>query len=149
MERLVLIKGLLFALAQHVPYPALGVDEGLENVGLKCVAMVVYHEARSAKEPFWGKVAVAQVLVEWSVGSDLCTVAFSGKFSGLKEMPYPREPWKSEPEAWRQAMWIAELVVVYGLRNPECPGVRYFHAVWVDPGWDNWVCTEGGHLFYR
>jgi N-acetylmuramoyl-L-alanine amidase len=124
---------------------------------LVCLALAVYHEARS--EPFLGQVAVAEVVLNRAQSKrypdDVCDVVTQGgtvrhrcQFSyycdGKPETPYNRL-------AWRRSVAIAKLTR-NGVISADIGNATHYHATYVSPYWRNYyaqVATIGRHVFYR
>lgn len=124
---------------------------------LVCLALAVYHEARS--EPFLGQVAVAEVVLNRAESSrypdDICEVVTQGgtvrhrcQFSyycdGKPETPYNRL-------AWRRSVAIAKLTS-NGVISAGIQDATHYHASYVAPYWRAYyarVATIGRHIFYR
>ena len=124
---------------------------------LVCLALAVYHEARS--EPLLGQIAVAEVVLNRADSSrypdKVCEVVTQGgtvrhrcQFSyycdGKPETPFNRR-------AWRRSVAIAKLsrngVVSAGVHD-----ATHYHATYVAPYWRahfSLVRTIGSHIFYR
>ena len=124
---------------------------------LDCLALNVYHEARS--EPEKGQVAVAAVILN-RVKSGLfpdsvCRVVKQGgdrrhncQFSwwcdGKKDSP-------TEEEAWEDARRVAWKTLM-GLSEDPTHGALYYHATRVKPSWaQSFTRTAriGHHVFYK
>ena len=126
---------------------------------LFCLALTVYHEARS--QPLIEQVAVAQVVLNRvsspNFPNTVCAVVrenrypnqlhkcqFSFMCDGLLET-YP------DTAAWVQSNQIASLVL-----SPTLPdlvmGATHYHADYVKPYWastQNKVAQVGRHIFYQ
>ena len=111
----------------------------------KCLASVVYHEARG--EPLKGKIAVAQVVLnrkksKWYPDT-ICKVAFQkAQFTGLKEIKYNDDTYKIAKQA------------IEGKFKGKIHGATHYHALEVNPKWASWdklkrVSQIGNHIFYR
>jgi spore germination cell wall hydrolase CwlJ-like protein len=126
---------------------------------LFCLALTVYHEARS--QPLIEQLAVAQVVLN-RVNSPhfpntVCAVVHENRFpnelhkcqfsfmcDGLLET-YP------DTDAWIQSNQIASLVL-----SPALPDLvekaTHYHADYVNPYWSkslDLIATIGSHKFYR
>jgi len=124
---------------------------------LLCLALNVYHEARS--EPLSGQIAVARVtlnrVASRSFPSSICDVVQQGgeernrcQFSWWCDGK-PDHP--TELEAWRRSLEISKRVLADEVSDPT-HGALYYHADYVRPGWsDHYQRTShiGRHLFYR
>jgi spore germination cell wall hydrolase CwlJ-like protein len=124
---------------------------------LRCLALNIYHEARS--EPAAGQVAVAAVTLN-RVGSaafpnSVCRVVKQGgeqrnrcQFSwwcdGKGDQP-------TESEAWQRALDIGRLALL-GLTDDPTKGALYYHAEHVRPKWSHTfkrTARIGNHVFYK
>ena len=123
---------------------------------LLCLALAVYHEARS--EPFLGQVAVAEVVLNRAESArypdEVCEVVTQGgtarhrcQFSyycdGKPETPYNRN-------AWRRSVAIAKLTR-NGVISADVEAATHYHATYVSPYWRTHyerVATIGQHIFY-
>lgn len=136
--------------------PALVASEAVDQ-DLRCLALNIYHEARS--EPVTGQVAVARVTLN-RVESDafpgsICEVVKQGgqkrnrcQFSwwcdGKSDQP-------TEPRAWRRSLEIGQSVLADRAPDPT-RGALYYHADYVTPRWSHSfyrTAEIGRHLFYR
>ena len=121
------------------------------TVELHCLALNIYHEARS--ESLEGKFAVGQVTMNRvrsvRYPNSICKVVWQrGQFSwthdGRSDRPHNLEAWN---EALRIAMITCE-------RNPhsEVGRATHYHAVYVQPYWAKVyrrVSRIGRHIFYE
>ena len=118
---------------------------------LLCLAMNVYHEARS--ENMMGKYAVAHVVMNRvehdKFPDDVCSVVkqrfqFSWYWDGKSDHPHDRM-------AWAEARLIAQ-DVLKGEVPDITEGALFYHATYVSPRWAK-AFTEtvvyGQHIFYR
>ncbi|MFD2113852.1 cell wall hydrolase [Thiorhodococcus fuscus] len=140
-------------------------DEGVEPVAalskedadLRCLALNIYHEARS--EPEAGQIAVARVTLN-RVGSkafpgSICAVVKQG---GTKRNRCQFSWWcdgrsdrPKNARAWRRAMDIARKVLDDAVPDPT-RGALYYHASYCKPSWSSAyrrTTRIGSHLFYR
>lgn len=118
---------------------------------LTCLALNVYHEARS--EPIQGQLAVAQVTVNRAASArypdSICDVVyqrkqFSWTHDGKSDKP-------KEQEAWAMAQAVA-YSVAQGHSVELSERVLHYHADYVRPHWargEEPVATHGRHLFYE
>jgi N-acetylmuramoyl-L-alanine amidase len=124
---------------------------------LMCLAMNIYHEARS--EPVAGRVAVAEVTlnrveskyypdnvcaVVYQKGKKAC--AFSWTCDGLSDTPY-------EKKEFDKAVRLARMVML-NKKNIEAVGknVTHYHHKSVKPYWltdVKKVKQVGSHIFYK
>lgn len=128
---------------------------------LKCLAMNVYHEARSEPEP--GQYAVAEVTMNRVKSarypSDVCKVvyqkawsqkhkrfisAFSWTTDGKENIPF-------ESAAWKQAFSVASEVYHEASSN-KVKDALFYHADYVSPRWaakKTRIAKIGRHIFYK
>ncbi len=137
------------------PAPLVGPADFDES--LRCLALNVYHEARS--EPEIGQLAVAAVTLN-RVSSEafpdsVCEVVKQGgqqrnrcQFSwwcdGKSDRP-------TETEAWKNARRISRLVLL-GLTEDPTDEALYYHATYVKPRWSRNLertARIDQHVFYR
>jgi spore germination cell wall hydrolase CwlJ-like protein len=137
------------------PAPLVGLAEF--DASLHCLALNVYHEARS--EPETGQLAVAAVTLN-RVRSEgypdsVCEVVKQGgeqrhrcQFSwwcdGKSDRP-------TEPEAWNNAKRISRLALL-GLTEDPTNEALYYHATYVQPRWSKKMertARIDQHVFYR
>lgn len=123
----------------------------LMSTALMCLAMNVYHEARS--ENMMGKYAVAHVVMNRvehkRFPNKVCGVVkqrhqFSWYWDGKSDTP-------TEPYAWAEAQMIAH-DVLSGVAPDITEGALFYHATYVSPYWAKKftkTVTYGQHIFYR
>lgn len=143
------------------------------SAALLCLALNVYHEARS--ESFKGQVAVAEVTINRANKSNesICeTVSDYKQFSWLNASYTPIWRWnhgrkviieqKLDPH-WRQTNAATDEVAwqtavnaargaLYGMYPDVTKGATYYHATYVKPKWSSEkdrVAQIGQHIFYR
>ncbi len=120
---------------------------------LTCLALNVYHEARS--EPLTGQIAVAQVTLNRVASprypDEVCDVVwqrkqFSWTHDGKSDKP-------RDAKAWAQAQEVASIVYHNTLTLDELtPETLHYHADWVTPHWahnQQPVTRIGSHIFYE
>jgi spore germination cell wall hydrolase CwlJ-like protein len=120
---------------------------------LTCLALNVYHEARS--DDVLGQLAVAQVTLNRVASGrypdTVCDVVwdhkqFSWTHDGKSDKP-------KEPRAWKHAQAVAYMALNDMARVPELtPEVLHYHADWVTPYWAKGkqpVARVGSHIFYE
>lgn len=126
---------------------------------LECLAKNIYYEA--ASEPFEGKVAVAQVTLNRSTHSDfpsdICRVIYQKniiyekivcQFSWYCDRRNQLKP--IHQEAYAESMIVAKKVLLEGFRLPSLVDALYYHADYVNPGWNRQRITKiGRHIFYK
>lgn len=125
---------------------------------LRCLALNIYHEARS--EPEAGQIAVALVTLNRVASSrfpgSICAVVKQG---GSKKRHRCQFSWwcdgrsdrPTDQGAWRRAMEVARRVLEDAVPDPT-RGALYYHASYVKPSWSrayNRTARIGRHLFYR
>lgn len=116
-----------------------------------CLTRNVFYESRG--EPYWGKIAVAQVtwnrVKHGKWGQDICRVVHApGQFSWTVE-PHKRTSPIGGP-GWADTMQAVE-DFVNGVRVEKLENSMYFHASYVKPNWHTWadrVKQIGNHIFY-
>jgi len=125
---------------------------------LDCLAKNIYHEA--AGEPFEGKVAVAQVTMNRAESgkfpSDVCAVVYQKnvfyekvvcQFSWYCEGNQKLKP--VHKPLWRESEEVAKKVLLEGFRLPSMKNALYYHADYVNPGWQHPKIDQiGRHIFY-
>ncbi|MBK5931445.1 cell wall hydrolase [Halochromatium salexigens] len=127
------------------------------NEDLQCLALNIYHEARS--EPLSGQIAVAQVtlnrVASKAFPQSVCGVVKQGgqkrnscQFSwwcdGKSDQP-------TEQQAWRRSLALGRRVLADQAPDPT-NGALYYHADYVAPKWSRSfqrTAQIGRHLFYR
>ena len=126
---------------------------------LACLAQNIYREA--GYEPFEGKVAVAQVVINRTKNGafpdDICKTiqqktVVGGKsicqFSWLCENPSILKP--INPTAFNESMAVAKKVLLEGFRLDSLKDALYYHNDQVHPQWGKQkVSVIGHHTFYK
>jgi spore germination cell wall hydrolase CwlJ-like protein len=125
---------------------------------LECLTRNIYWEA--ASEPFEGKVAVAQVTLNrmqsGKFPDSVCGVVyqknvfyekvvcqFSWYCEGNQKMKPIHKP------LWRESEEVAKKVLLEGFRLPGLKNALYYHADYVNPGWQLPKIDQiGRHIFY-
>jgi spore germination cell wall hydrolase CwlJ-like protein len=125
---------------------------------LECLTRNIYWEA--ASEPFEGKVAVAQVTLNrmqsGKFADSVCGVVyqknvfyekvvcqFSWYCEGNQKMKPIHKP------LWRESEEVAKKVLLEGFRLPGLKNALYYHADYVNPGWQLPKIDQiGRHIFY-
>ena len=125
---------------------------------LECLTRNIYWEA--ASEPFEGKVAVAQVTLNrmqsGKFPDSVCGVVyqknvfyekvvcqFSWYCEGNQKMKPIHKP------LWRESEEVAKKVLLEGFRLPSLKNALYYHADYVNPGWQLPKIDQiGRHIFY-
>ena len=128
------------------------------SAALMCLALNVYHEARS--EPVQGQAAVAHVVLNRVASGrwpdDVCSVVHQGYEKGRFKCQFtwycdgkPDEP--TEILAWAKSVLVANQVLT-GVVPDVTNGATHYHARYVNPYWSaslSKTVTYGSHLFYR
>ena len=128
------------------------------SAALMCLALNVYHEARS--EPLQGQAAVAHVVLNRVASGrwpdDVCSVVHQGYEKGRFRCQFtwycdgkPDEP--TEILAWSKSVLVANQVLI-GVVPDVTNGATHYHARYVNPYWSaslSKTVTYGSHLFYR
>jgi spore germination cell wall hydrolase CwlJ-like protein len=125
---------------------------------LECLTRNIYWEA--ASEPFEGKVAVAQVTLNrmqsGKFPDSVCGVVhqknvfyekvvcqFSWYCEGNHKVKAIHKP------MWRESEEVAKKVLLEGFRLPSLQKALYYHADYVNPGWNHPKIEKiGRHIFY-
>ena len=125
---------------------------------LECLTRNIYWEA--ASEPFEGKVAVAQVTLNrmqsGKFADSVCGVVYQ------KNVFYERVvcqfSWYCEGNhkvkaihkpMWNESEEVAKKVLLEGFRLPSLQKAMYYHADYVNPGWQLPKIEKiGRHIFY-
>jgi spore germination cell wall hydrolase CwlJ-like protein len=125
---------------------------------LVCLALNVYHEARS--DPIVGQYAVAQVVINRvqhdSWPDDVCSVVHQGYHKGKHRCQFSwhcdgKSDTPREKVAWARAMIIAD-DVLSGRVPDMTDGSTHYHALYVKPYWAKslkYRVTYGSHKFYE
>lgn len=122
----------------------------LDENQVKCMALNIYHEARS--ESFEGQIAVAQVTMnrvahkKWP--STICEVVYQPKQFSWTHTIADHTP--KEAKAYSAALVIARDVMIGNVGDPT-KGAVFYHANYVQPDWVEYVDLSkviGNHLFY-
>lgn len=117
---------------------------------LECLAMNIYHEARS--ERVEGQLAVAHVTAnrvahdKW--GSTICEVVYEPKQFSWTFLLEDHTP--HETAAYKKAEVIARDVLIGNTEDPTY-GAVFYHASYVNPSWVKYMDISkiiGSHIFY-
>ena len=125
---------------------------------LECLTRNIYWEA--ASEPFEGKVAVAQVTLNrmrsGKFPDSVCGVVYQKnvfyekvvcQFSWYCEGNQKIKP--IHKPLWRESEEVAKKVLLEGFRLPGLKNALYYHADYVNPGWQLPKIEQiGRHIFY-
>ncbi len=126
---------------------------------LDCMAMNIYREA--GHEPFEGKVAVAQVVMNrvnsGKFAPDVCGVIYQK--SVIMERVVCQFSWfcdsatKTRPvnqAAYNESYEVAKKVILEGFKLDILKDALYYHADYVNPRWGfEKIGKIGNHIFYR
>lgn len=147
------------ALALHAgPSAAMTPLPLADKAELKCLALVVYWEARS--EPPIDQRAVAYVALNRTehpeFPDDICGVVKQGGTAKRGACQFSwwcdgRDDTPREAEAWREAIDTAE-AVIEGDSDDPTDGALFFHGTGVHPKWaavKEKTAKIGRHIFYR
>jgi len=126
---------------------------------LDCLAKNIYYEA--ANEPFEGKVAVAQVTLNRVSDSrfpmSICEVVQQKNIFYEKIVcqfswycQYPSKLKVVNKQSFEESERVAKLVLYENFKLPGLDKCFYYHADYVNPGWNKTKVTKiGKHIFYR
>lgn len=129
---------------------------------LTCLARNIYWEA--AKEPFEGKVGVAQVTLNrvqsGQFANTVCGVVYEKnyvykkvicQFSWVCEPKHiGKTPAPMDPALYEESYKVAKKVLLEGFRLPALKNAIYYHATYVRPGWRHTrIAQIGQHIFYE
>ena len=127
---------------------------------LTCLALNIYHEARS--EPQAGQVAVAEVTLNRVASKhypdSVCEVVYEQRWDRIRQRRVGAFSWtergRLEPPtgaAWSQAIDIARRIY-QGQQPATVDGALFYHATYVQPSWSRYkhpVARIGKHVFYH
>ena len=128
------------------------------NSMLMCLALNVYHEARS--EDINGQYAVAHVVMNRvqsdKFPDDTCSVIHQGYEKGKHKCQFSwycdgKSDTPHDPEAWAWSVLVA-YDVLQGRMPDITDGSTHYHATYVNPYWTkhlNKMGQIGGHIFYK
>lgn len=126
---------------------------------LDCMAMNIYREA--GHEPFEGKVAVAQVVMNrvksGQFGDDVCGVIYQKsvtmnrvvcQFSWFCDSATKTRP--INQVAYDESYAVAKKVLLEGFKLDVLKEALYYHANYVNPRWNlEKIGVIGNHIFYK
>lgn len=126
---------------------------------LDCLAINIYREA--GYEPFEGKVAVAQVVMNrvksGDFGNDICGVVYQKnvvmdkvvcQFSWYCDSVHRNRP--VNKEAYAESYEVAKKVLLEGFQLSVLKDALYYHANYVNPRWQlEKIGQIGTHIFYK
>ena len=125
---------------------------------LECLTRNIYWEA--ASEPFEGKVGVAQVTMNrvqsGKFATSVCGVVYQKNVFYEKVVCqfswYCENASKIRPihkEMWKESEEVAKKVLLENFRLPSLKNALYYHADYVNPGWQKPKIDKiGRHIFY-
>ena len=128
------------------------------NSMLMCLALNVYHEARS--DPMNGQYAVAHVVMNRVQSdrypNDTCSVVHQGYKKGRRDCQFSwycdgKSDTPHNPEAWAWAVLVA-YDVLRGYVPDITNGATHYHATYVKPSWAAKLeptAKYGSHIFYK
>ena len=129
------------------------------STALTCLALNVYHEARS--DPMVGQYAVAQVVMNRVQHSkfpnDVCSVVKQSRKDGTCQFSWWCDGKSDKPRdeyAWAYAQMVAvDILLGQGYDAIDITkGATHYHANYVRPYWADeleYTVTYGSHLFYK
>ncbi len=126
---------------------------------LDCLAINIYREA--GYEPFEGKVAVAQVVMNrvkaGEFGNDVCGVVYQKnvimdkivcQFSWYCDSTHKNRP--VNKEVYNESYEVAKKVLLEDFRLSVLKDALYYHATYVNPRWQlEKIGQIGNHVFYK
>jgi spore germination cell wall hydrolase CwlJ-like protein len=126
---------------------------------LDCMAMNIYREA--GYEPFEGKVAVAQVVMNrvasGKFGKDICGVIYQKNV--IMEKVVCQFSWACDSAtrarpvnqaAYNESYEVAKKVLLEGFKLDVLKEALYYHADYVNPKWNlHKIGKIGQHVFYK
>jgi spore germination cell wall hydrolase CwlJ-like protein len=127
-------------------------------IGLTCLALAVYFEARS--EPVKGQLAVAQVIINrvesGKFPDTVCAVVHDGTTRGGHTCQFSfmcdgKPETITDDAAYDLALLVASVALSPGYHDPS-RGALYYHAVDVHPDWAGKMKESieiGRHIFYK
>ena len=145
--------------SEIVPIEESQITAEVRDRQLGCLAKNIYHEAGS--EPFEGKVAVAQVTLNRTASGkfpdDICKTIYQKNV--VYEKVVCQFSWYCDRETsvkplnkavYNESMEVAKKVLLEGFRLPGLNNALYYHADYINPGWNREkVAKVGRHIFYR
>lgn len=117
-----------------------------------CLAMNIYHEARS--EPIVGRMAVVEVTLNRVASdeypNDVCEVVWQNKqFSWTHDGKSDK---MKDDYHRKRSLEIANAYIKGGFRSNLTKGATHYHADYVSPYWNksfDKVTKIGTHIFYK
>ena len=146
-------------LARTEPMQSSPITASVRDRQLNCLAKNIYHEA--GNEPFEGLVAVAQVTMNRAASglfpNDICQVVYQKntfyekvvcQFSWYCDRAATLRP--IHKDTYDASMEAAKKVLLEGFRLPSLTNAMYYHATYIDPGWNRKkIIKIGRHIFYE
>ena len=144
---------------QFTPLEQSQVTAQVREKQLACLAKNIYHEA--GNEPFEGKVAVAQVTMNrvesGKFPADICQVIYQKnvfyekvvcQFSWYCDRETATKPLNKT--VYEESMTVAKKVLLEDFRLPGLSKALYYHADYINPGWNREKISKvGHHIFYQ
>ena len=121
---------------------------------LQCMALNIYHEARS--EPILSQYAVAYTVLNRvhsrRYSNNICTVIYDNR-KGVCQFSWTCNAGKvKEIAAWEKSKFIAQIALdTYSRMNDPTYGALWYHAMYVYPKWAREFSIGikyGDHVFY-
>ena len=167
----------LLAVSLSLPSSASTFDSRIDDLqieykseDLHCLAMNIYHEARS--ENLAGKYAVADVVMnrvrDDRYPSTVCSVVYQAEHKPSWKDPKVLVPKRNrcqfswycdgkaddanEVDAWEEAVYVSYRMLHVGKFRGITEGATHYHTTFVNPYWApslQQVGTIGSHIFYR
>jgi len=121
---------------------------------LRCLALNIYHEARS--EPISSQIAVAYTTINRAnstrFGPGICKVVYAKNVNGCQFSWVCSNVKVKELAAWRRSELLAEIVLgTYNVKRDPTKGALWYHAMSVYPYWAKKMEVGykfGDHVFY-
>jgi spore germination cell wall hydrolase CwlJ-like protein len=145
-------------LAKLEPAESSTITVAVRERQLGCLARNIYYEA--GREPFEGKVAVAQVTLNrvesGKFPDDICKTIYQKnivyekvicQFSWACDRDAGRPP---NNDSYTESMEVAKKVLLEDFRLPALKDAMYYHADYINPGWHKERLVKiGHHIFYK
>jgi spore germination cell wall hydrolase CwlJ-like protein len=128
------------------------------SAALMCLALNIYHEARS--EPAIGQAAVAHVVLNRVMSNkwpnDVCEVVHQGYSKGRYKCQFSwycdgKSDDPTDMVAWAKSVLLANEVLIGNVPDVT-NGATHYHARYVKPYWSaqlDKTVTYGSHIFYE
>lgn len=127
---------------------------------IKCLALNIFHEARS--ESIKGQRAVASVTLNRVASkrypNNICDVVYEKRWDRIRKRYVGQFSWtefdkppKLKSKAWHQAWQIAN-AAYYEKDKKQLKGALFYHAKYIKPSWARKkkpIARIGSHIFYR